>query len=153
MQVTGLLLKQGLILFWALWLSIAWLSNLCDGLKATRLLRDQWWFASGNYQMMAETTQKCRMPPWMTTMLFVGVLAWQGGAMLLLWAAFFNFRGLHQPGAAVLYAAFLVNLALWAALLIADEMFLAYETESTHLRVLTAQMVSLLVLTLLPEGG
>ena len=153
MQVTGLLLKQGLILFWALWLSIAWLSNLCDGLKIYHLLRDQWWFASGNYQMMAETIQKRRMPPWTTTLLFLGVLAWQGGAMLLLWVAFFNFQGLHQPGAAVLYAAFLVNLALWAALLIADEMFLAYELESTHLRVLTAQMVSLLVLTLLPEGG
>jgi hypothetical protein len=153
MQVTGLLLKQGLLLFWALWLSIAWLSNLCDALKAHRLLREGWWFASGNYQMMAETTQKCRTPPWVTTLLFMGILAWEAGAMLLLWAAFLNFQGLHQPGASLLYPAFLVNLALWAALLIADELVLSYETESTHFRVLMAQMLSLVVLILLPEGG
>lgn len=153
MTVTGLLLKQGIVLFWALWLSVAWLSNLCDGLKTYRLLGGGWWFASGNYAMMAKTTQKCRMPPWLTTLLFLGVLVWQGGAMLLLWAAFFQFQGLHEPGASVLYAAFLVNLSLWAALLIADEIFLAYATESTHLRVFTAQMTSLLVLALLPEGG
>lgn len=153
MPVTSLLLKQAIVLFWALWLSIVWLSNLCDGLKACHLLSGRWWFASGNYAMMAETTQKCRIPSWMTALLFVGILVWQGCAMLLLWAAFCKFQGLHQPGISVLYAAFLANLALWAALLIADEIFLAYEAESTHLRVLTAQMISLLVLTLLPEGG
>jgi hypothetical protein len=153
MPVTGLLLKQGIVLFWALWLSMAWLSNLCDGLKACHLLGRGWWFASGNYAMMAETTQKYRTPPWVTTLLFLGVLVWQGGAMLLWWAACLHFQGLHQPGASVLYAAFLANLALWAALLIADEIFLAYDTEATHLRVFTAQMTSLLVLALLPEGG
>jgi hypothetical protein len=152
MQVTGLLLKQGLLLFWALWLSIAWLSNLCDALKAHHLLGEGWWFASGNYRMMAETTQKCRTPPWMTTWLFMGILAWEAVAMSWLWVAFLNFQGLHQPGASLLYPAFLVNLALWAALLIADELVLSYDTEATHFRVLMAQMITLLVLILLPEG-
>jgi hypothetical protein len=152
MAVTGLLLKQGILLFWALWLCIAWLSNLCDGLKVCHVLRPGWWFASGNYAIMVETTQKRRMPPWLPAVLFVGVLVWQGGALLLWWLAFLGFQGMNKPGVSVLYAAFLVNLALWAALLIADEIFLAYATESTHLRVFIAQLTSLLVLVLLPEN-
>lgn len=35
MAWTSLTLKHGLVLFWALWLSIAWVANLCDGLKAS----------------------------------------------------------------------------------------------------------------------
>jgi hypothetical protein len=45
-----------------------------------------------------------------------------------------------------------LSLALWAAFLIADKIFLAYGTEDTHLRVFIAQVVSLLALALVPEG-
>ena len=46
-----------------------------------------------------------------------------------------------------------MSLALWAAFIIIDEIFLAYATEDTHLRVFTAQALSLLLLLLVPEGG
>jgi hypothetical protein len=151
MHVTGLLLKQGIILFWALWLSVVWLSNICDGLKVCHILKDNWWFASGNYAMMAKTTKKCRMPAWMIAILFLGILIWQGGAVALLWATVIKFQGVYQPGVTVLYLAFLVNLSLWAAFILADELFLSYETESIHFQVFLAQLASLIVLVLLPE--
>ena len=150
---TGLLLKQCLLLFWALWFSVAWLANVCDGLHACHRLGAGWKFVSGNYALLVETTRKYHPPPWLTAVLFVGVLCWEGGAALLFWCAFGAFHGVHQPGAQTLYPAFLVSLALWAAFLLADELCLAYETEATHLRVFVAQLVSLLVLTVLPEGG
>lgn len=152
MVFPGLMLKQGVLLFWALWLSIAWLSNVCEALKACHLLGVKWKFASGNYALLVETTQKYRMPLSFTALLFFGVILWQGCSALLFWFASITFQGLHQPGEHVLNAAFLVSLALWAAFLIADEIFLAYEAEATHLRIFSAQLLSLLALTLLPEG-
>ena len=151
MVLTGLTLKQGILLFWALWLSMAWLANACDGLKACHLLGTGWKFASGNYALLVETTQKYHTPLWLTAILFLGVILWEGGAALLFWSAFYVFQGIHQPAGRAFYPAFGVSLALWAVFIIADEIFLAYETEATHLRVFIAQIVSLLVLTLLPE--
>jgi hypothetical protein len=153
MEWTGLVLKQGVLLFWALWFTVAWLANTCDGLKACHVLGAGWRFASGNYALMVETTQKYHTPRWLNAVLFGGVILWQGCAALLFWFALSVFQGLHRPGGNALYTAFLVSLALWAAFIIADEIFLAYETEDTHLRVFTAQAISLLVLVLLPEGG
>ena len=60
---------------------------------------------------------------------------------------------MHRSGGNALYTAFLVSLALWAAFIVIDEIFLAYATEDTHLRVFTAQALSLLLLFLVPEGG
>jgi hypothetical protein len=152
MEFPGLALKHGILLFWALWLSVAWLANMCDGLKACRLLGARWKFASGNYALMVETTQKYHAPLWLIALLFLGVILWQGCSALLFWSACIGFQGVHQPGEHTLYAAFLVSLALWAAFLIADEIFLAYESEATHMRVFVAQVMSLLALALLPEG-
>ena len=153
MEWTGLALKQGMLLFWALWLTVACLANTCDGLKACHVLGARWKFASGNYALMVEITQKYHTPLWLNAVLFGGVILWQGCAALLFWFALSVFQGLHRPGGNALYAAFLVSLALWAAFIVVDEIFLTYETEDTHLRVFTAQAISLLVLALVPEGG
>jgi hypothetical protein len=59
---------------------------------------------------------------------------------------------MQRPGGQAVSRAFLVSLALWAAFLLADEICLAYETEATHLRVFMAQLLSCLVLALLPDG-
>jgi hypothetical protein len=152
MEVTGLRLKQGILLFWALWLSIAWLANLCEALKACHWLGTQWKFASGNYALLIEITQKYRLPFWFTALLFGGILLWQGCSATLFWYTLVAFQGVQQSGEPLLYRAFLVSLALWAVFLIADEICLAYETEDTHLRVFIAQVVSLLALALLPEA-
>lgn len=152
MELTALRLKQGILLFWALWVSIAWLSNLCEALKACRWLGAHWKFVSGNYTLLVETTQKYRPPFWFTALLFGGILLWQGGSALLFWCAVVTFQGMQHPGEPMLYRAFFVSLALWAAFLLADELFLAYPTEDTHLRVFIAQLVSLLAIALLPEA-
>jgi hypothetical protein len=52
----------------------------------------------------------------------------------------------------VLYAAFTAGLSLWLAFALADEVFVAYPVEGTHLRLFTAQLATLLAVELLPEG-
>ncbi len=59
-----------------------------------------------------------------------------------------------QPAAKdapLLYPAFFVALMFWAAFVLADEVLIAYPVESTHLRLFTAQLATLLAIVLLPE--
>src|SRR5207249_432570 len=103
--LTGLVLplKQGIVLFWAVWLSITVFANICDGLKALELMGEGWKFASGNYALMRETTRKYSLPAWFVGLLFLGVVLWQGLSALLFWYAFSAFHGLHFPGLRALH--------------------------------------------------
>ena len=147
-----ILLKHGLVLFWALWLSVTWLTNVCDGLKALRLPGVRWPWTSGNDARMGATRQKFALPRWLPAVLFLGVVLWQGLAAGLWWGAVGVFHGMHGPGLEQLHTAFGVSLALWAALMLADELLLVYEVEAPHMRIFVAQLVSLLVLHRVPDG-
>lgn len=138
-----------LLLLWAVWLSVVLATNVVDGCKALGLLGEGWVFASGNYRFLAETTARYGTPAWVNGVLFLGVVCWEGLAALLFWAAFA--RGPSRRGS--LYAAFIASLTLWGAFLVADEVCIAYPVEATHLRLLTAQLVTLLAIELLPQRG
>src|SRR4029450_4861162 len=98
MTVPILLLKHGLVLFWALWLSLTWLTNACDGLKALGLLGNRWPWASGNYARMVATTQQYALPRWLPTLLFLGVVLWQGPATGVFRGAGGGDTGVDCPG-------------------------------------------------------
>ena len=55
-------LKRSLLLFWAVWLSVVFLTNLADAGKGLGLLGDSWAFASGNLKFIKETTAPVRHP-------------------------------------------------------------------------------------------
>jgi len=146
------LLKRGLLVFWAEWLSLVFATNALDGARALSVLGESWAFASGNYAFLARTTARYGTPVWLNAVLFAGVIAWEGLAAGLLWRAWWAYRG-RGTGRAALYAAFAAGLSLWAAFVMADEAFIAYEVEATHWRLFTAQLATLLAVELLPEGG
>jgi hypothetical protein len=146
----GLFLKRGLLLFWAVWLTIVFITNVLDGCKALGWLGEGWTFASGNYRFLAQTTARYGTPAWLNGLLFLGVIAWEGAAASLFWLAGLRFRG-QQESRRLLYAAFTVGLGLWSAFAIADELFIAYAVEGTHLRLFTAQLATLLAVELLPH--
>lgn len=147
------LLKQGLVLFWAFWLSLVLLTNLFDGLKALGIVAEQWTFASGNYAFVVAVTAIFGTPSWINSLLFVGVILWQAVAAACLWQAWWSVRGKRRAALHTLDTAFAVNLALWAAFMLADEFFIAYESgvEATHMRIFAAQLITLLAVHLLPE--
>jgi hypothetical protein len=146
------ILKQLLLLFWAAWLTVVFATNLLDGAKAAGLLGDGWAFVSGNYRFLAETTARYGTPAWLNGLLFAGVICWEGVAAALFWLAWWRFAYRGQRTRRV-YAAFTASLALWAAFLLADELFIAYAVEGTHLRLFTAQLATLLAIELVPETG
>ena len=75
--------KVGLVTFWMLWLFMVFLTNVCEELKLLRVVPPYWKFASRNFQAVTDATRRYQAPPWAPHFLFVGVLAWQLGALLL----------------------------------------------------------------------
>lgn len=146
----SLLLKRSLLLFWSLWLAVVFITNVLDGCKALGWLGDNWSFASGNYRFLAVTTARYGTPTWLNGLLFLGVIVWEGIAALLFWLTWLRFRG-NEESRRLLYTAFTVCLGLWSAFAVADELFIAYPVEGTHLRLFIAQLITLLAIALLPN--
>ena len=144
-------LTRMLRLFWALWFSVVFLSNLADAGKGLGLLNESWAFASGNLNSIRETTGRYGTPDLANWVLFAGVIVWEGIAVLLFWRAGWSFRG-RDSGRRILYSAFTTSLLLWGGLLIADEVFVAYPLEGPHLRLFVAHLVTLLAVELLAES-
>src|SRR5262245_41918048 len=144
-------LKRALLLFWSVWLTIVFATNVLDAGKAVGVLEEDWPLASGNYRFLVETTARYATPAWVNGLLFSGVICWEGTAALLFWLAWWRFQGRGKGGSRLLYAAFTAGLILWGAFLIADEVFIAYPVSATHLRLFTAQLATLLAIELLPE--
>jgi hypothetical protein len=148
----AVLLKRILLGLWAAWLTVVFATNVLDGMKALGLLPADWAFASGNYAFLAATTNRYGTPAWLNGLLFAGVIVWEGAAAVLFWLACGTFQGRGRRNTAVLYAAFGAGLSLWLAFVLADEVFISYQVEGTHLRLFTAQLATLLAVELLPEG-
>lgn len=145
-----ILLKRLLLFFWAVWLSVVFLSNLADAGKGLGLLGESWAFASGNWKLLQEMTARYGTPATVNAILFAGVILWEGIAAVLFWRAGLRIRG-RSSARQTVYLAFTTSLLLWAAFLVADEVFIAYPLESTHLRLFVAHLVTLLAIDLLPE--
>jgi len=143
-------LKHGLLLFWALWSTIVFFTNVFDGLKAWGVIDRGWPLASGNYGLLARARSRVGAPRWVNDVAFGGATLWQGLTAALFWRATSHYRPARHDEANTAFAA---SAGMWAAFLVADELMVAYETgvEGAHMRILTAQLVSLLSIHLLPD--
>jgi hypothetical protein len=144
------LLKRLLLLFWAIWLSVVFLTNLADAVKSLGLLDESWAFASGNWKLIQETTARYGPPAAVNVTFFAGVIVWEAVAAVLFWRAAWSFQG-RRSSRKVVFGAFTTSLLLWGAFLVADEVFVAYSVAGTHLRLFVAHLVTLLAIELLPE--
>lgn len=144
-------LKRGLLVFWALWHSIVALTNVFDALKGLGVLDPGWGFASGNWDFMRSVTAVYATPHALVALLFAGVIAWEALAAVLFWRAFGGGMGTARNNRPAVTGAFVVSIALMAVFILVDEIFLAYDVESTHLRLFIAELVSLLAIVLLPD--
>lgn len=141
-------LKGGVILFWAVWFSIAFSSNLCDFLKAFNLLPPSWLFASHNYALIQGVVSIYHLPIDIVTFMFVGILGLEFVICLCFWIALFSYRN----GLGWVNKAFTLGVSLWALFLISEEIFIAYQFETGHLILFIAQLVSLIAIHyLLPD--
>jgi hypothetical protein len=138
-------LPSGLVLFWAIWLSIVTLTNVFDAMNQFGLLPDGFTMAAYNFALVVETVGAHGVPAIIGAVLFAGVLVWEFLGSALLWRAWYVMRQGASGTAIEVTQAFTVNLALWAAFLIATELTVNYVTAGTHKTTLIAQLATLLV--------
>jgi hypothetical protein len=137
-----------LLLFWGLWYAIVALTNLGDALLALGVVSPDWKFASGNYGLIQQVVGRYPTPEWLTMPLFAAVILWEGLAAALFLRACLAWRAgaveaNARGGARLAYA---VGIGLFATFLLVDEFFIAYQMEGSHLRILVAHVVCLLLL-------
>jgi hypothetical protein len=148
MAVSILTLKQGLILFWALWIGLVVVHNIFDALKELGVLPGSWRFVSTNFQGILDLLGAERTLRWLVGLLYAAVIAWEGFTAYLFWMALLTSRGAVNERAVI--TAFAANLALWAVFMLADEAFGDYELGAAHLRFFITQLVTLMFILLVP---
>jgi hypothetical protein len=141
-------IKRTTLLFWAAWLSAVATTNVLDGLQALGALPESFKFVSGNWHWIGQVMDPLGVPRGLQAALFAGAIAWEALGATLFWWAVASYRGrpLVQEKAAV--AACGVNLGLWSAFQVLDEVFLAYQPEGVHRLIFVSQIATLLLLHL-----
>ena len=142
--------KFGLVFFWAMWQLMVFMTNLFEGLKLLRIVPPYWKFASQNYQAVAHATGAYRAPPWIPQLLFLGILVWQLGTLILFGRAVISTWSNRTLLLSPVTEAFASSLSLLAAFMIADEIFKQYDEERAHILFFTAQLITLLAFYILP---
>jgi hypothetical protein len=139
-------LARLLLLFWSLWFAIVSLSNLADLAVGVGLLSPETWWKSGNLAMIASAVAPLGLQT-AAPLLLVGVILWEAVASALFLRAFALDRGAPT--------AFLFGVGLFLVFVLLDEALLLFESgvEGTHVRVVIAQLVSLLVVDRLGTRG
>lgn len=144
-------LACALLAGWAFWTSVVSATNIFDALRELGVLPADWRAASGNFRWIARTTDVYHVPAWGNAVMFGGVILWEVTIAALLWRAVAkSWRGGPSAPAATLLG-FLVSLPLWLAFMVADEVFIEFAPEETHLRILIAQLATLLLLLALRQ--
>jgi hypothetical protein len=148
-----LTLKQGIILLWALWMTLVVILNVFDVFKSAGQLPETWKFSSGNFWYIGQVTKIYNTPAWINWVMFLGVIVWEIFGGILLWVALFDFTGSSY---AIIDAAFVVNIALWGAFIVMDELFQAWAAEignsnamEAHRSLFVAWLISLMAIHLL----
>lgn len=144
-------LKRGVLAFWAAWLSVVALTNILDALKGLGVLPQTWAWTSGNFGWIQQSMKPLGVSVGIEALLFLGVIIWEVLAAVLFWRATMQYRNrpLVEERAAVLACA--VNLALWCTFQVLDEVFLTFEPEAVHRVIFANQILTLLMLHLLPS--
>ena len=145
-QVILALIKWGVLLMWALWMSLVTAYNLADALKALGRLPATV-RSSSNLALIRTTTASIRVPEAVIWLMFWGVIVWELIASVLLWWAVLG------GGLGVATAALGLSLLLWAAFVLVNQLFMTWLTEpgvvTAHRDLFAITALSLLLLRLL----
>ena len=144
-------INRTMLLFWAAWLSVVVATNLLEVLRSVGALSPSLPFASGNWHWINQTMDPLGVPQWLQAGLFAGAIAWEAVASVLFWRAVAAYRGRPLAKEKETILACGVNLALWAAFQVLDEVFLAYQPEATHRAIFISQIATLVLLYLTPS--
>jgi hypothetical protein len=149
--ITLSVIKRTTLLFWAAWLSVVSMTNVLDALEALGVLPESFQFVSGNWHWINQALDPLGVPRGPQAALFAGATAWEALGATLFWWAVASYRGRPLAQEKPTVSACGVNLGLWSAFQVLDEVFLAYQPERVHRVIFVSQIATLLLLHLLPD--
>lgn len=141
--------KLGVLLFWSLWLTVITLTNILDALTAAGVLSAKWRFVSHNFDRIMKAVDVYGWGTRLAAVLFAGVILWQALATALFWNAALVSLAAGQVLRPPVDLAFAVVLGLWAAFILAEEVFKQYRMETSHVLFFIVQLVSWIALQVL----
>jgi hypothetical protein len=150
-RITLYSIKRLVLVFWASWLSVVVITNVLNGLQASGAISSSFKFVSGNWQWINQVMDPVGLPRGLQATLFAGAIVWEALASVLFWRAVATYRGLPLAQERATLCACGVNLALWAAFQVLDEVFIGYQPEGVHRVIFVSQIVTLMFLHLLTD--
>lgn len=145
-----ILLHRLLLLFWSVYFSLVFASNLVNGFQEVGLAPSDWTFTSGNFALVAQSVSTYGSANGLAAFLFVALLVVQLATLLLFWMAVRDNWRSEEGASASVIRPFIPAVGLFTGFLIADELFIVYERiptlETDHFLVLCGLLLSVLVL-------
>jgi len=142
--------KRGIVVFWALWWLLAFLTDLIGGLKEVGVIAAPW-LPHTNYPGLVEALAPYDPPGWLPPALFVGIIAWSLLSTLLLGLAASTPAQPSTRWLRRVNTAFIASLGLWLAFLLADQVAMKFELEGNHMVQGGFQLLCLMAIHLLPN--
>jgi hypothetical protein len=140
------LVSAGLLLFWAIYFSMAGTGNVFDTLTQHGYKGKYFRFSSKNYELLETVAKKHNSSKGAVNFLFTIIMSLELLSALLYFASF----ALYVEGQSFLTSyAFFAGMALFAGLVLGNEAFIYYDDEEEHVVMLIAQLVSYLAVVVL----
>lgn len=136
---------QGIILMWALWISMVFLTDFCNLLVGFGLLPTNFPVSSHNLDWIHTFLKFYRLDNDVLSMLLFSIInLWVAIIVILYWWAFISYYTHRRYYVYRTMQAFIVNTSLFACFLVADELFIQYEAAHVHMNRLLFIFTSLI---------
>ncbi|MBA2711489.1 MAG: hypothetical protein H0U57_12975 [Tatlockia sp.] len=142
-------ISYGIIVFWALWCTFVALSDTVDWLQKAQILPSNLAFTSQNYGLVAQSLARYQIENHILTLLLFMII------ILFAWTiAIFFIRAAFSPKQNLerylqkCYSAFFLSFCISWFFIIADEFFIQYAFEHTHMNRLSLKFISFIVFLL-----
>lgn len=138
------LLAQGIILMWALWLSIVSFTDFCNLLVGFGLLPTNFPASSHNLGLIYKYFKLYNLDnPTFCITVFAIINIWVLIIACLYWRALFSYYTNRTRYVYRVMQAFLANMSLFVCFLIVDEIFIQYQASHSHMNMLLYIFTSL----------
>lgn len=150
MTISIVTFKRIIVVFWAVWWLLAFLTDFVGGLKDIGVIAAPWLDAS-NYPGLVKSLAPYSVPAWLPPILFVGIITWSFLSTVLFVVAAITPLQPEPRWRTRVNTAFIVSLSLWLAFFIADQIVMKFDLEENHMVQGGFQLLSFMAIHLLPD--
>lgn len=150
LQLTNVLFKKMIIVFWTLWWVIAFWTDIVGAFAHVGVLNATW-APDTNYPFLVESLKMYYSPSWLTATLFAAILLWSLASTLAFCWATLSLNKTRAVWMRRMQIAFIVSLAYWMAFFLADQLVMKFDLEENHMVQGGFQFLTFLAMYLLPD--